>query len=99
GAALQRGEAFANERLLSVDENRVFGAVFQRALGDGVDVRLVVLTEIGRKRVGDRAVLAHPRERAARVEAAAERDPDPLAGRQGLEYHALGRDLDAHAAP
>src|SRR5436309_1783448 len=60
----------------------------ERPLGDRRDVLLVVLAEIGRERVRDRALLAHPRERAARIEAAGERDPDPLADRQRVEDHA-----------
>ena len=88
GAALQRGQPFARERLLAVDEHRVLGAEGERLRGHGGDVRLVVLAEVGRERVRDRAVLAHPGERAARVEPARERDPDPLADRQRAEDHA-----------
>ena len=56
-----------------------------RPLRHRADVRLVVLAEVGREGVRDRAVLAHPRERAARVEAARERDPDALADGQRAE--------------
>ncbi len=73
----------------------VLGADRERLLRYRVDVRLVVLAEVGRERVRDRAVLAHPGERAARVEPARERDPDPLADRQRVEDDA-GRNVDAH---
>ena len=94
-AALQRGQAFARQRLLAVDEDRVLGAERQRLLRHGVDVGLVVLAEVGGERVRDRAVLAHPRERAARVEPAGERDPDSLADGQRVEDDAR-RDVHAH---
>src|SRR5439155_4069518 len=94
-AALQRDERLARARLLAVDEDRVLGADRERLLGDGGDVRLVVLPEVGRERVRDRAAFAHPGERAARVEAARERDADALADGKSVEDRA-GRGRDAH---
>ena len=44
-------------------------------------------------------LLAHPRDRAAGVEAARERDADPLADRQRGEDDALRNGADGHAAP
>src|SRR5205823_14237031 len=64
-------------------------------LRDRRDVLLVVLAEIGSERVGDRALLAHPRERAASIEAAGERDPDPLADGERVEDDAAVGDHDA----
>src|SRR6185312_2589698 len=52
---------------------------------DLVVVRFVGLAEIGGVRVRNRTLLAHPRERGARVESAGERDADLLAGGQGLQ--------------
>src|SRR5262249_38897057 len=74
-----------------VDEHRLLGAVPPRLVRDGGDVRLVVLAEVGRERERDRPLLAHPRERAARVEPARERDPDALADRQRREDDAAVR--------
>ena len=99
GAALEGSKAFADERLLAVDEHGLFRAVPARPLRNRVDVRLVVLSEVGREGVGDRAMLAHPRERAAGVEPAGEGDADALAGGQRAEDHTLPRSGDAHAAP
>src|SRR5262249_20414765 len=78
-------------------EHRLLGAVLLGALGDGLDVRLVVLAEIGGERVRDRAALAHPRERAARVETAGEGDADALADGQRAEDEPLVN-RRAHAA-
>src|SRR5262249_51831839 len=58
------------------------------------------LAEVGGERVGDGAVLAHPRERAAGVETAGERDADALAHGQRAEDDAvLPEGVEAHAAP
>src|SRR3954454_1180815 len=76
--ALQSRQSLARERVLAVDEHRVLGAEGERLRGNGADVWLVVLPEVRGERVGDRAVLAHPRERAARVEAAREGDFHPF---------------------
>ena len=97
GAALERGEALARERLAAVDEHRILCAVLDRAVRHGRDVRLVVLAEVGRERVRDRAMLTHPRQRATRVEAAGERDADTLAHRERTEDDPVER-RDAHAA-
>src|SRR5207247_2450603 len=67
--------------------------------GDRGDVRLVVLAEIRGERVRHRAALAHPGERAARVEPAGERDADPLADGERREDDALRGSGDGHAAP
>ncbi len=87
-ATLKRGEPFASERLTAVDEHRLLRAVLLRAVGDGADVGLVVLAEVGGERVRDRALLAHPRDGATRVEPAGERDADPLADRERSENRA-----------
>src|SRR5262249_16401449 len=86
-AALQCRKALARERVLAVDEDGLLGAVGLRLVRHRLDVRLVVLTEVGGERVRDRALLAHPRERTARVEAARERDANALAHRQRAEDH------------
>ena len=65
--------------------DRVLGAVALRALGNARDVGLVGLAEVGGEGVRDRAVLAHPGDGAARVEAAREGDADALADRERAE--------------
>src|SRR4051812_14644991 len=90
-AALQRLEADTRKRVLAVDEYCVLGAVELRLCRDRVDVRLVRLAEIRGERVRDRAVLAHPRDRAACVEPARECDPDPLPDGQRAEDHLAPR--------
>src|SRR5581483_7162641 len=97
-AAAQRREALARERVLAVDEDRVLRSVREGALGNGADVRLVVLPEIGREGVRDCTVLAHPGDRAARVEAAGEGDPDALPDRKRREDDRSRALDDAHAA-
>ena len=80
-AALQRDQALAHELGAAVDEARLLGAVQLGAVGDTRQVGLVDLAEVGGVGVGDRALLAHPRDRGGRVESARERDADALADR------------------
>ncbi len=96
---LQRREALARERVAAVDDVRLLRAVAQRALADRGEVRLVGLAEVGNERVRRGAVLAHPRDRAARVEAAGEGDADVLGDRERAEDRASACVFDqAHAA-
>ncbi len=83
--ALERSEPFAREGVLAVDEHGVLGAVLPGLAGDRGDIGLVGLAEVGGEGVRDRPVLAHPRERATRVEASRKSDPDALAHRQGAK--------------
>ena len=85
GAALQSREPFAHQLLAAIDQPRYFGAVLQRAPRDVVVVGLIRLAEIRGVAVRDRALLPHPVDRRARVEAAGESDADTLADRQGLK--------------
>ena len=97
--ALERGEPFACEGVLAVDQHGLLGAVAARPGRNRADVGLVVLAEIGGERVRHGAVLAHPGECAAGVEAAGEGDPHALAdGQRGEDDGALAG-LEAHAAP
>ncbi len=82
GAALERGEALACERVAAVEEDGFLRAVEHRLRGNGGDVRLVVLAEVGGEGVRDRAVLAHPGERAARCRGRRRRRsrPSPRSG-------------------
>ena len=85
GAAGQGGQSFLDQRRDAVDEPRLLGAVGEAAAGDGVEIRLVVLPDVGGVGVGERAVLAHPRHGDGGVQATRERDPDPLADRELAE--------------
>ena len=84
-ARLQRGDPFVDELPPAVDEPRPFGAVFERAARNVVVVLFVGLAEVGRVRVRNRALAAHPMEGCARVEAAGKRNADFLAGRNVLQ--------------
>ena len=78
-AAAEGDEALVDELRLAVDEDRLLRADRGGAGGDASDVGLVGLAEVGRQRVGNRTLLADPRDRDSGVEAAGERDADPLA--------------------
>ena len=83
-------QALLDERAAAVDQPGQLGAVLAGAVGDGVDLGLVVLTEVGRVRAGDRPLLAHPRDGHGGVETPGEGDADALADGQGGED--LGHD-------
>ena len=82
---VEGGQALLDQRRAAVDQPCGLGAVGETAVGHGGEVGLVVLPDVGGVGVGDRAVLAHPRDGDGRVEAARERDPDPLADRELAE--------------
>ncbi|MNT78587.1 hypothetical protein D3C72_2178350 [compost metagenome] len=84
-ARLQGGDAFGHELRAAVDQAGVFGAVGQGLAGDLVVVGLVGLAQVGGVGVGDGAVVAHPQERRAGVQAAGKGDADFLAGGQVRE--------------
>ena len=79
GAGLEGGDAFADERAAAVDEAGLLGAVLEGLAGDRVVVGFVGLAEVGGVGVGEGALLLHPVERGAGVEAAGEGDADFLA--------------------
>ena len=84
--ALQRDEALVDELGAAVDEAGLLGAVLLGPVGHAGEVGLVVLAEVGGVGVGDRTLLAHPRDGGRRVEPAGERDADPLADRQRRQH-------------
>src|SRR5207302_195103 len=93
-AALQRRQSFGDQWRAAVDETRLLGAVPQRAARDVIVIGLVGLTEVGRIRVRDRALLPHPVQGGARIEAARKRNADALADRKSLKnvsHHLAGR--------
>ena len=69
-AALQRRHAFGDERFAAFDQPRLLGAVGHRLARDLVVVGLVGLAEIRGVGVRNRALLAHPVQRGAGIEAA-----------------------------
>src|SRR5262249_32713775 len=92
GAALERRQAFARERVFAVDEESLLRAVLLGLARKGRDVRLVVLAQVGRERIRHGTLLAHPRDCAASVEAAGEGESDTLANRHGGEDDVTVRD-------
>ena len=93
GAAGQGREALFDQGGLAVDQPGDFGAVGLGAAGHRVDLRLVVLADVGGVRAGHRALLAHPGDRHGGVEASGEGDADAFADgergenfRHGYEY-------------
>ena len=82
-AAGQRGEALLDQRGPAVDQAGDLGAVGGGPAGHRVDVRLVVLADVGGVGAGDGALVAHPRDRDRRVETAGEGDADAFADRAG----------------
>ena len=86
GAALQGDEALVGELLRAVDQAGALGAVAPGPVGHGVELRLVVLAQVGRVGVGDGALLAHPGDRHRGVEAAGEGDADLLADGQAGQH-------------
>src|SRR5581483_3760116 len=83
--ALQGGEAFAGDRLPAVDDPGQLCAVGLGPFGDGVEVTLVVLADIGRVGVRDGALLAEPGDGDGGVEPAREGDADALADGDGRQ--------------
>jgi hypothetical protein len=93
GAALQRGNAFGSQLAAAVDQARLLGAVLQGLARDLVVVRLVGLAQVGGVGIGHGALLAHPVQRGAGVQAAGERDADLLADGKVLEDRGHGAGL------
>ena len=85
GAALQRGNAFARQLRAAVDQARLLGAVLHRLARNRVVVRFVRLAQVGGVGVGHGALLAHPQQRGAGIQAARKGDADLLASGEGLQ--------------
>jgi hypothetical protein len=90
GAALQCRDALGGQLRPAVDQARLLGAVLHRAPRDLLVVRLVGLAQVGGVGVGDGALVAHPVQRSAGVEAAGEGDADLLADGQVLKNRGHG---------
>ena len=78
GAALEGDEALFDEQALGVDEAGDLGTVLLGAFGHRLQIRFVVLADVGRVRAGDGTLVAHPRNRAGGVQAAGEGDSNVL---------------------
>jgi hypothetical protein len=81
------GDAFAHERAAAVDEAGVLGAVFEGLAGDLVVVGFVGLAQICGVGVGEGALLLHPVEGGAGVEAAGKGNANLLAEGQSFENY------------
>ena len=84
-AALQRGDALCRQLAAAVDQARAFGAILHGLARYLVVVGLVRLAQIRGVGVGHRALVAHPVQRGAGVQAARERNADLLSYGQVLE--------------
>ena len=82
-AAGQRGQALLDQLGPAVDDAGQLRAVLQGPGRHPLDVRLVVLADVGGVGARHGALLAHPGHRHRGVQAAGERDADPLALREG----------------
>ena len=91
GAAGERGQPLLDQLRPAVDARGRSRRRTRRArAGYAGDVGLVVLPDVGGVGARDRALVAHPGDRDGGVEAAGERDADPLALGQGGEDLAHG---------
>src|SRR6185312_6156189 len=79
GAALQGDETLFYQRAAGIHDPGDLGTVGLGAVGDGLDVGLVVLPDVCRVAARDGALFAHPGDRAGGVEPPGERDTDSLA--------------------
>src|SRR5690606_12870307 len=79
GAGLQGRDAFSHQLRPAVDQARVLGAVFHGAARDGVVVVFVGLAQVGGVGVGNGALVAHPEQRGAGIQAARKSNADLLA--------------------
>src|SRR5690606_5725226 len=88
GAAGQGGKPLLDQSPLAVDLAGQLRAILQSPPRDGVDVRLVVLAEVGGVAAGHGAFVAHPGDRHRGVKAAGEGDTDALAHGETGHYFA-----------
>ena len=85
--ARPRGVVFLNEGGAAVHETRELGTVLLGLAGDGTDIRLIRLAQVGRVGAGNSAVLAHPGDGDGGIETAGERDTDALShGKTGENF-------------
>ncbi len=83
--ALNSGNAFGNQLLAAVDQARVFRPILFCTAWNSLIVILIWLTQIRRVGIRNRALLAHPQQGCAGVEAAGESDANTLSNRKMLE--------------
>ena len=82
---LNSSDAFVHKLRTAVDQTGFFGAVFHCTAGNRFVIGLIGLSKVGRIGIGKRALGLHPAQRAARIEAARERDTDLFANRHALQ--------------
>jgi hypothetical protein len=73
-AALQRGNPLGHQLAPAIDQPRFLGAVLEGLARNRLVIRLIRLPEVGRVGKRDRALVPHPVQRSAGVQAARERD-------------------------
>ncbi|MGY2931171.1 hypothetical protein ACVWZ6_000773 [Bradyrhizobium sp. GM6.1] len=78
GAGLDSGDAFVDELRAAIDQQRFLRAELHRLARDLVVIGLIRLAEIGGIGVAARALLLHPEQRRAGIEAARKSDADFL---------------------
>jgi hypothetical protein len=89
--ALEGDQTLVNELLAAIDETSLLGAVLECPLRHRLQLRLVVLAEIGGVGEWDRTLVAHPSHRCRRVETAGEGDAHPLSDGERAEDVSGGR--------
>ena len=91
GSGLDGGNAFVGQLGAAVDQAGLFGAVFHGLAGNRVVVFLVGLAQVGRVGVGQGALVLHPAQCGAGVQAAGEGDADLLADGNMLQdgFHGM----------
>ncbi len=88
GSALQRGQSLAHQLHPAVEQASLLRAVFQRPARDIVVVGLVGLPQVRGVAVRDCALLAHPVDGRAGVQASREGDPDLFSDGERLQNSA-----------
>src|SRR5690606_4265840 len=96
GTAGEGHQSLLDQLRATVEQAGQLGAVLLGATGDGGDLGLVVLPDVGGVGARDRPLLAHPRDRDGGVETSGEGDADALADRNGREN--LGHEVKLYAA-
>lgn len=96
GAGLDGGNAFIGQLRAAVDQASLLCTVFQGLAGDGIVVFLVGLAEIGGVGIGQGALVLHPAQGRAGVQAAGEGDADLLADGNVLQdgFHGVSLQND-----
>ena len=85
GATLQGHKPLAYQFGPAINQSCSLGAILQRAAGNVIEIRLVVLAKVRGIRKRHATLVAHPRDGSRRIEPAGERNSDALADWEGGE--------------